>query len=285
MVTCGGYLPRMSHLKTAASASREGEQTASRTRPRPGPVRVTVADECELVTEGLAALLAPHEELTLVPAAPGGGLATFVDVTLHDTFTRVPLEEETLDRLANRPSGGRLVVYTWNLQQGLVDMALAHGAAGCLSKCLPADQLADALVRIASGETVVLGVTSETSSEIERAALTPREAEVVGLIAAGLSNHEIAQSTSLSINSVKSYIRGAYRKIHVTTRSQAVLWALRHGCVHEPSTTVGNSATPLSAPSSGGASHAIEVAEAVVSRAPARASAARAATRSVSQPA
>jgi DNA-binding NarL/FixJ family response regulator len=238
----------MTHLKTAAPASREGEQAASTTRPRPGPVRVTVADECELVTEGLVALLAPYEDLTLVPPAPGGGLATFVDVTLHDTFTRVPLEEDTLDRLANRPSGGRLVVYTWNLQQGLVDVALAHGAAGCISKCLPADELADALLRIADGETVVRGVTSEASSEIERAALTPREAEVVGLIAAGLSNHEIARTTGLSINSVKSYIRGAYRKIHVTTRSQAVLWALRHGCVHEPSTTVGNLAASVVVP-------------------------------------
>ena len=47
---------------------------------------------------------------------------------------------------------------------------------------------------------------------------------------------DIACSTGLSINSVKSYIRGAYRKIHVTTRSQAVLWALENGCVHQPTT-------------------------------------------------
>lgn len=228
----------MTHLKPAAPVSREGEQRSPAPRPRPGPVRVTVADECELVSEGLAALLAPYDDLTLVPPAPGGGLATFVDVTLHDTFSRVPLEEDTLDRLANRPSGGRLVVYTWNLQQGLVDVALAHGAAGCVSKCLPAEELAESLLRIAAGETVVRGVTSGTSAEAERAALTPREAEVVGLIAAGLSNHDIADTTGLSINSVKSYIRGAYRKIHVTTRSQAVLWALRHGCVHEPSTSL-----------------------------------------------
>ena len=203
-----------------------------------GPVRVTVADECDLVTQGLAALLGAHDELTLVPPAPGGGLATFVDVTLHDSFAHVPLDEARLDRLVHRPSGGRLVVYTWNLQQGLVDAALAHGVAGCLSKFLPAAELADALVRIANGETVVRGVSTEGSSEVERAALTPREAEVVGLIASGLSNHEIACTTGLSINSVKSYIRGAYRKIHVTTRSQAVLWALRHGCVHEPSVAV-----------------------------------------------
>lgn len=208
--------------------------------PRPhGPVRVTLADECELVAEGLASLLAPHDGLTLVPPAPGGGLATFVDVTLHDSFAHVPLDETKLHRLVNRPSGGRLVVFTWNLQQGLVDVALSYGAAGCLSKGLPAEELVDALVRIAAGETVVRGAASEGSSEVERAGLTPREAEVVGLIASGLSNHDIACTTGLSINSVKSYIRGAYRKIRVTTRSQAVLWALRHGCVHEPSAGLG----------------------------------------------
>ncbi len=204
--------------------------------PRPqGPLRVTVADECELVTEGLTSLLGGRDDVTLVPPAPGGGLATFVDVTLHDSFSTVPLDEARLHRLVNRPSGGRLVVYTWNLQQGLVDLALAHGAAGCLSKCLSGEELVEALLRIADGETVVRGVSTTTSSEVARAALTPREAEVVGLIASGLSNHDIARTTGLSINSVKSYIRGAYRKIHVTTRSQAVLWALRHGCVHEPS--------------------------------------------------
>jgi DNA-binding NarL/FixJ family response regulator len=204
--------------------------------PRPGPLRVTVANECELVNEGLAALLAPYDDLTLVPAAPGGGLATFVDLTLHDTFARFPLSVTTLNRLVSRPSGGRLVVYTWNLQQELVNVALAHGAAGCLSKCLPAADLVDALRRIADGETVVRGTTQETSSKVDRARLTPREAEVVGLIAAGLSNHEIACATGLSINSIKSYIRGAYRKIHVSTRSQAVLWAVRNGCLTEAST-------------------------------------------------
>ena len=144
------------------------------------------------------------------------------------------MSESTLDRLVGRPAGGRLVVYTWNLRQELVNVALAHGAAGCLSKRLPAADLADALVRIAAGATVVQGTRSGSSAELAAAGLTPRESEVVGLIAAGLSNQEIARATGLSINSIKSYIRGAYRKIHVTTRSQAVLWAVRHGCITEP---------------------------------------------------
>jgi NarL family two-component system response regulator LiaR len=58
--------------------------------------------------------------------------------------------------------------------------------------------------------------------------LSPREVELLQLIAQGLSNEEIAELMSVSVNSVKSYIRSAYRKIGVTRRTQAVLWALSH---------------------------------------------------------
>ena len=59
--------------------------------------------------------------------------------------------------------------------------------------------------------------------------LTEREAEVLALITQGLSNQEIAERSYLSINSVKTYIRTAYRKIGVTRRSQAVVWGMKHG--------------------------------------------------------
>ena len=59
--------------------------------------------------------------------------------------------------------------------------------------------------------------------------LTAREAEVIALITQGLSNAEIAERASLSINSVKSYIRTSYRKMGVTSRTNAVLWGLEHG--------------------------------------------------------
>ena len=62
-----------------------------------------------------------------------------------------------------------------------------------------------------------------------RAGLSPREAEIIALITQGLSNQEIADRAYLSINSVKTYIRSAYRKMDVTTRSQAVLWGVENG--------------------------------------------------------
>lgn len=59
--------------------------------------------------------------------------------------------------------------------------------------------------------------------------LTPRESEVLSLIVSGLSNHDIAHRIYVSINSVKSYVRSAYRKMGVSSRSQAVVWGLEHG--------------------------------------------------------
>ena len=59
--------------------------------------------------------------------------------------------------------------------------------------------------------------------------LTVREAEIIALITQGLSNQEIADRSYLSINSVKTYIRTAYRKIGVERRAQAVLWGIKHG--------------------------------------------------------
>ena len=200
----------------------------------PGAIRVTLADECELVTQGLAALLAPYDDLTLVPSSPGGGLATFVDLTLHDAFARLPMCEATVDRLVGRPAGGRYVVYSWNIHTDLANAALGRGAAGCLSKSLPADDLVEALRAIAAGRVVVGLVEAEESDELTRAGLSPRELEVLGLISAGLTNKEIADATALSINSIKTYIRAAYRKIGAGSRSQAVLWAVRNGCVVEP---------------------------------------------------
>jgi len=64
--------------------------------------------------------------------------------------------------------------------------------------------------------------------------LSRREAEVVQLVVHGLSNHEIAESMYISINSVKSYIRSAYRKIGASSRSQAVIWGMQYGFGAEP---------------------------------------------------
>ena len=80
--------------------------------------------------------------------------------------------------------------------------------------------LADSRVAVEAEEGTRVG---------SEAGLTRREADVLGMIVRGLSNRDIGEAAGLSINSVKSYIRSAYRKMDVTSRSQAVKWGVQHG--------------------------------------------------------
>lgn len=193
------------------------------------PVRVTLAHECDLVTVGFAGMLAPYAHRVQVLPSPGGVPARDVDLTLHDTLAGV----KDLPLAAVHPIAhdGRLVAWTWNARPQLVELALGHGVSGVLSKTLPAGRLVAALESIHRGRPVVdLGNDQPPASEgVATEALTPREAQVIAMITQGLDNQSIADSASISINSLKSYIRSAYRKMGVTSRSQAVLWGVRHG--------------------------------------------------------
>ncbi|HEX6149316.1 response regulator transcription factor [Nocardioides sp.] len=199
------------------------------------PVRIAVVNDYEIVVAGVAALLAPFSDrVRVVELAANAKVISNVDVVLYDTFGQVQGDGIDLDSLV-RGSGAQVVIFSWNLQPGLVDAAIARGARGYLSKALAADDLVKGIEAVHRGEIVTeLRPTDERG--LDRGAwpgkehgLTQREAEVLALITQGLTNQEIADRAYISINSVKTYIRTAYRKIGVTRRSQAVSWGMRHG--------------------------------------------------------
>ncbi len=199
------------------------------------PVSLALANDHQLVVLGLAEMLAPFaDRVTLVEAVAGADVTTQVDVTLYDTFSQPQVDADDFDRVIAGDCAGRVVIFTWNVQRELVEMALRKGASGYLSKRLTGAELVAAIERIHAGEVVV---SADDAGEApaggrwpgQAQGLTVREAEVIALITLGLSNKQIASQAYLSINSVKSYIRSAYRKMGVATRSQAVLWAVHHG--------------------------------------------------------
>src|SRR5690606_16851716 len=119
---------------------------------------------------------------------------------------------------------GRVVVYSWNTDPELVATAIAKGSRGYLEKRLRADELVARLERVAVGEIVrperlqspELAVPEQLGAwPGKHAGLSLREAEVVALIVQGLTNPEIAARTYITLNSLKSYIRSAYRKMGV----------------------------------------------------------------------
>jgi DNA-binding NarL/FixJ family response regulator len=186
---------------------------------------VALVDESELVVAGTTAMLAPYAgRVDLVAFEPG---SVSPDLVLHDPFAR------------HRPgapgpdprSRSRVVVYTWENRPGLVSRALAKGVSGFVSKALPASELVVALEKVHLGERLVaLDYEDDpTANPSRHLGLTPRESAVMGCIVAGMSNAQIAARLHVSMNTVKSHIRTAYQTMGVTSRTQALLWALEHG--------------------------------------------------------
>jgi two-component system, NarL family, response regulator LiaR len=206
-----------------------GDMTAS------GPVRVALVNDFELVVVGVAALLEPYRDrVQVVELDSNLPVLRDVDVILYDTFGQVQGKGVDVESLVD---GGpaKVVIYSWNVHGLLVDDSIEAGASGYLSKGVEAEELVDAIERIHAGETLLPkgGGTANPKPESDwpgkAHGLTGREAEIIALITQGLTNQEIAERSYLSINSVKTYIRTAYRKIGVERRSQAVLWGIKHG--------------------------------------------------------
>lgn len=157
-----------------------------------------------------------------------------MDVVLYDTFGQVQGQGIDLEDFV-RDSGAKVVVYSWNVKPETGVRAIAGGARGYLSKVLTGPQVVAALRRVVAGEVVILPGDMESSVNGagdwpgRSVGLPPREAEIIALITQGLSNQEIASRAFLSINSVKTCIRSAYRKIGVERRSHAVLWGVHNG--------------------------------------------------------
>lgn len=199
------------------------------------PVTVSVIGDHELVVAGLAAMLALHEDaVQFVEIEALESLMCPIDVVLVDTCADQSGGRDVIKALTAHPCVGRVALWTWALTDDVIQSARDLGVEAALPKSLDAEGLVRALSLIRAGqadegEARLAPVVEIESWRDRRAGLTVREAEVVALVTSGVSNSEIAERTFLSINSVKSYIRAAYRTMGVSSRSQAVLWGIDHG--------------------------------------------------------
>ena len=199
------------------------------------PIRIAVLNDFAVVIAGVTAMLAPYRDrVVVVERGTDHTVHADVDLILYDTFG-VADHTPTEVRAILQSGSARLVVFSWTTDPRLVQQALEAGAAGFLAKSMSPEQVVARLEEIRDG--VLVTPTRPGERSIRRGndwpgaehGLTPRESEIVALIARGLSNRDIAERSYLSINSVKTYIRTAYRKMGVKTRPQAVLWLVRNG--------------------------------------------------------
>jgi DNA-binding NarL/FixJ family response regulator len=211
-------------------------------------IRVLLADDQRVVREGLATLLGLLDGVEVVGTAADGddavGLAAEVrpDVVLMDL--RMPGcdgVEATRRLRAHDPNVKVLMLTTYADDRSVID-ALRAGARGYLTKDAGADEIREALRQVTAGNAAIdpavqhhlldaiVGSATESDSGARLPdGLTPREAEVLTLIAAGLSNAEIAAQLVVGETTVKSHINHLFAKTGVRDRAQAVTYAYRHG--------------------------------------------------------
>jgi DNA-binding NarL/FixJ family response regulator len=212
------------------------------------PIRVLVADDQRVVREGLEMLLRLLPGIEVVGSASDGEEAVALagrlrpDVVLMDLGMPHCDGVEATRRLREHRPGTHVLVLTTYADDRSVVAALRAGARGFLTKDAGADQIAQALHAVMRGEAAIdpavqhhlVAAVAATGAE-EAAAeplpdgLTPREAEVVSLIAAGLSNAEIADRLVITEATVKSHVNHLFGKTGVRDRAQAVAYAYRNG--------------------------------------------------------
>lgn len=216
-------------------------------------LRLVVVDDQDVVRAGFAALLDTQGDFTVVGTAADGAAAirvcrdTSPDIVLMDV--RMPVMDgieatrEITGHLAGAGTPRIIMLTTFDLDAHVYD-ALSAGASGFLLKDMPAERLFDAVRIVATGEALLAPtVTRRLIGEFARlrpqqakprsrlATLTPREIDVLRLIADGLSNSEIATEFGVSRETVKTHVSRIFAKLGVRDRAQAVVEAYESGLV------------------------------------------------------
>lgn len=212
-------------------------------------IRIVVADDQAAVREALATMLDLLPDVTVVATAADGQEALDLvaehdpDVVLMDLHMPRRDGVEATGLIAERHPRTRVVVLTTYADDTSVLAALRAGALGYLTKESGRDEIARALQAAAAGQAVLdpdvqrtLLLAADSPAEPRRRelpdGLTAREGEVLGLIAAGKSNSEIAAELFVTEATIKTHINNLFAKAGLRDRAQAVRYAYRHGLDH-----------------------------------------------------
>ncbi len=207
-------------------------------------VRVLVADDHVVVRQGIRALLATETDIEVVGEAENGREAVAEaerlqpDVILMDLVMPEMDGIEAIRRITARQPEARILVLTSFAADDKVFPAIKAGALGYLLKDSSPEELVGAIHQVHRGESslhpaIARKLLQELSQPAERPPtpepLTEREVEVLKLVARGRSNQEIAEELVISEATARTHVSNILRKLHLASRTQAALYALREG--------------------------------------------------------
>jgi NarL family two-component system response regulator LiaR len=212
-------------------------------------IRILIADDHAVVREGTRQFLEREEDLEVVGEAADGEEAIRLvgrlspDVAIMDiSMPNVDGIEATRQIKAKYPKVAVLILSAYDDDQFVFSL-LEAGAAGYLLKSVRGNELVNAIREVSAGESVLhptiarkvlnrfTNITSETQKQKTQDILTEREIEVLQLATQGSSNQEIADSLFLSLRTVQSHLNHIFNKLQVSSRTEAVVRALKEGWV------------------------------------------------------
>jgi NarL family two-component system response regulator LiaR len=218
------------------------------TRDKNDRIKVLIVDDHPVFRDGLRRCLEADKSLEVIAAVGGGDemwaaldAAGSPQVVLMDVEMPNETGIDLTRRLRERAPEVRVVMLTAYSDSERVLAALKAGAVGYLLKNVSPEEIRATVARVVAGESMLSGeiagrVLREFEREREEAryraeldALTPREEEILKLLATGESNREIAQRLFISEQTVKNHVASIFRKLHVNDRTKAALLAVKLG--------------------------------------------------------
>jgi DNA-binding NarL/FixJ family response regulator len=199
-------------------------------------IRILTVDDHQLLREGIAAVLEPQEDMTLVAQASNGREAIEIfrrlrpDVTLMDLRMPDMSGIEAITAIRAEFPDARIVVLTTYAGDAQAAAALKAGAAGYMLKNLVRKELIDTIRTVHAGKRrIPPEIATEIAEHVADDELTDRELEVLRRVAAGKSNKLIAAELAISEGTVKTHMKSILPKLDASDRTHAVMIALKRG--------------------------------------------------------
>lgn len=218
--------------------SRHRDDGAAKVSTRKRPIGVLIADDHTVVREGLVSLISRKPDMAVVGEAGNGREAIELwrkhrpDVTLLDL--RMPELDgvSAIKQIREHDPNARIIVLTTFDGDEDIFRAIQAGAKGYLLKDVPREALMDAIRRVHAGETCVpVHLAAKLAERVSGETLSPREIDVLKLMAQGKSNKEIGAALFISEGTVKSHVKAIFAKMNVISRTEAVASATRRGLI------------------------------------------------------
>ena len=208
------------------------------THPPDSPITILAADDHPLIRDGLAAVLRAESGLQVVAEAANGEEAIEAYARVHPDIVLMDLRMPVMDGLtatrailADDPNARIIVLTTYDGDED-IHRALAAGARGYLLKDMMRTDLLGVIRAVHRGQRgIPAPVAARLAEHTPRIGLTPRELEVLRLVADGLSNAQVAERIGRTEGTVKVHLKNILQKLDVKDRTEAVTTALRRGFI------------------------------------------------------